>query len=127
MSYEREIIKRLWESKDYENEIGDDPIDEKTYTVGDTQYWKRGGKTYKWTASGGKSECSEDEYMKAISGGSDNSSGNSGAVKNTDAKDDKANESEPKDYDKDAIIIHRPRGSQQIIINPKFNRQSTRL
>ena len=44
-------------------------INEKTYTIGDTQYWKRSGKCYSWTSSGGRVEISEDEYTKAIMGG----------------------------------------------------------
>lgn len=45
-------------------------LDERTYYVGDTQYWRRGGKCYSWTSTGGRKECSEEEYLKAISGGS---------------------------------------------------------
>lgn len=60
-------------------------INEKTYTIGDTQYWKRNGKCYKWTQSQGKVEISEDDYYKALSGGT---SGND-KVKNTDPANDK--------------------------------------
>lgn len=65
-----------------------DKLNEKTYTVGDTQYWKRNGKTYKWTADGGRQECSEDEYYKALSGGTSSND----AVKNTEPTEDKAND-----------------------------------
>lgn len=78
MNSEREILHRLFESED---------LDEKTYTVGDTQYWKRSGKFYKWTSSTGKSECSEDEYYKALSSGE--------SVMNTDPNDDKAKPRHP--------------------------------
>lgn len=70
MSSERQILKRLLEGN-YEDNVRDEELDERTYTVGDTQYWKRGGKCYKWTEGGGRQECSEDDYMKAISGGKD--------------------------------------------------------
>lgn len=43
-------------------------LDEKTHTVGDTQYWSRQGKYYSWTANGGKKEISSDEYYKALDG-----------------------------------------------------------
>lgn len=43
-------------------------INERTYNVGDAQYWKRNGKCYKWTQSQGKVEISEDDYYKALSG-----------------------------------------------------------
>ena len=91
MNAERNILKRLYENCTFE----DDTLDEKTYTVGDTQYWKRGGKTYKWTQSGGRQECSEDEYYKALSGGT---SGND-VVKNTDPSNDKARVSSGVDKD----------------------------
>ena len=86
MNSERNILKRLYENCTFE----DDTLDEKTYTVGDTQYWKRGGKTYKWTQSGGRQECSEDEYYKALSGGT---SGND-KVNNTDPVNDKARDTD---------------------------------
>lgn len=103
MNSEREIIKRLFENCNFE----DDVLNEKTYTVGDTQYWKRNGKTYKWTASGGRSECSEDEYMKAISGSSSNS------VQNTEPTNDKARETDDSSKKSD------------VPTNPKRTRMST--
>ena len=59
-------------------------MDERTYTIGDTQYWRRSGKTYKWTEAEGRVEISEDEYMKAISGGTGES------PKPTSSKEDKS-------------------------------------
>lgn len=47
------------------------PLLERTYTVGDTQYWKRGGKYFSWSDAGGRKEISQDEYFKALSGGDD--------------------------------------------------------
>lgn len=43
-------------------------LDEKTYTVGDTQYWARQGKYYSWSSSGGKVEISSDDYYNALAG-----------------------------------------------------------
>lgn len=43
-------------------------LSERTYTIGDTQYWKRNGKFLSWTESGGRKEISEEDYMKALSG-----------------------------------------------------------
>lgn len=45
-----------------------DKLEERTHTVGDTQYWKRGDKYYKWTSSNGRSEIDKDSYYDAISG-----------------------------------------------------------
>lgn len=96
MNSERNILKRLLESSKYEdNNSSDKELDEKTYTIGDTQYWKRSGKYYKWTASTGKTEVSEDEYYKALSSGE--------SVKNTDPGNDKAKDTpseEPKNEPK---------------------------
>lgn len=95
MSFEREIITKLMENT-ITCDDGMDPMNEKTYTVGDTQYWKRGGKFYSWTADGGRTECTEDEYMKAISGSS-----TAGAPKNTEPSNDAAKKDpEPKKTDK---------------------------
>ena len=88
MNSERNILKRLLESSKYEdNNSSYKELDEKTYTIGDTQYWKRSGKYYKWTASTGKAEVSEDEYYKVLSSGD--------SVKNTDPSDDKAKVTRP--------------------------------
>lgn len=73
----------------------DQVLDEKTYTVGDKQYWRRGGKCYCWTASNGKIECSEEEYMKAISGGN----ANNDAPKNTEPSEDKAKLFDPSSFE----------------------------
>lgn len=55
-------FRRLTESKFV-------PLLERTYTVGDTQYWKRAGKYYSWSEAGGRKEISQDEYFKALAGG----------------------------------------------------------
>lgn len=88
MNSERNIISKLFESSKYEDTYSNTKeLDEKTYTIGDTQYWKRSGKYYKWTSSVGKSEISEDEYYKALSSGD--------SVKNTDPSDDKSKVTRP--------------------------------
>lgn len=58
------IFNRLRESKYI-------PLLERTYTVGDKQYWKRSGKYYSWSEAGGRSEITQDEYFKALVGGDD--------------------------------------------------------
>lgn len=88
MNSERNILSKLLEGC-VEVEPTQ-PLDEKTYTVGDTQYWKRSGKFYSWTQAGGRKECSEDEYMKAISGG------NGDQAKHTDPEKDAARKPDTK-------------------------------
>ena len=86
MNSERNILSRLLEGN-VSAEMTE--LDERTYTVGDTQYWKRAGKFYSWTAAGGRKECSEEDYMKAISGGSGDS------PKHTEPSNDAAKKPEP--------------------------------
>lgn len=62
-------------------------IDEKTYTIGGVQYWKRSGKCYRWTEADGRSEISDDEYIKAIT---------SSDVKSTSSTKDVSKKVEPK-------------------------------
>lgn len=83
MNSERNILSKLLEGKVCVERC--ESLDEKTYTVGDTQYWKRSGKYYSWTEAGGRKEIGEDDYMKAISGGS-----SGGSVKNTEPSKDAA-------------------------------------
>lgn len=79
-------------------------LDEKTYTVGNTQYWRRNGKCYSWTATGGRKECSEDEYMRAISG-----STSGGSVQHTEPHEDQARQSsEPNQVVANALGSYLP-------------------